>query len=491
MLKDHILDVLPYITSIVNSSLQSGVFPAPLKQALVTPLLKKSNLDVNNLNNFRPVSNLPFMGKIIERAAINQLQQYIADNDLHSRTQSAYRKFHSVETAIVRVTNDLLNAVDDHGEAILILLDLSAAFDTVDHPTLLNRLQQRFGVNGKAYQFFASYLTNRTQSVIIDGTTSDPTKLEWGVPQGSVVGPVLFNIYSSPIEDIIQDHGVSSVSYADDTQLYVLIKPSDRSDAIDRLSKCVDDIRMWMAQNKLKLNDSKTELLHIRSRFAQDLPDIDIKIGINTITSSDNVRNLGVIFDKHLTMSSHINAVCRSASYAIYRIGKLRRYLDKKNTEKLVHAFVTSRIDNCNSILFGLPDKDLNKLQRIQNSAARIVTLTRKHDHITPIMFNLHWLPLKQRIIYKLLLLTFKALHGLAPTYITDLITPYKPPRTLRSSTQHLLKVIPPKSVTYGRSFAVAAPLLWNKLPLAIRGSITTTQFQKRLKTHLFKTAYN
>ena len=114
----------------------------------------------------------------------------------------------------------MLNAVDDHGEVILILLDLSATFNTVDHPTLLNRLKQRFGVNGKACTFLKSYLTNRAQSVIIDGTASDPTKLDWGVPQGSVVGLVLFNIYSSPIEDIIKDRGVSSVSYADDTQLY-------------------------------------------------------------------------------------------------------------------------------------------------------------------------------------------------------------------------------------------------------------------------------
>jgi virulence-associated protein VapD len=278
LVKDHIQDLLPSITSIVNSSLQSGLFPSSLKQALVTPLLKKANLDVEDLKNFRPVSNLPFLGKVIERAAISQLQGYINDNDLHNRTQSAYRKFHSVETAIVRVTNDLLNAVDDHGEAILILLDLSAAFDTVDHSILLHRLRVRYGVSGSTYHWFESYLKNRKKSVVIDGTSSDPTNLDWGVPQGSVVGPEMFVIYSAPIEDIIKEHGFSSVSYADDTQLYVLIKPSDRNKAIDHLSKCIEDIRIWMTENKLMLNDAKTELLHVRSKFAKNVSSANITI---------------------------------------------------------------------------------------------------------------------------------------------------------------------------------------------------------------------
>ena len=159
-------------------SLQSGIFPAKLKEALITPLLKKTNLDVEELKNFRPVSNLPFVGKVIERAAINQLQCYINDNDFHSKNQSAYRCFHSVETATVPVTNDLLRAVDDHGEAVLVLLDLSAAFDTKDHQILLKRLSARYGVTGKAHQWFSSYLENRKQSVIIDDEISNPICLE-------------------------------------------------------------------------------------------------------------------------------------------------------------------------------------------------------------------------------------------------------------------------------------------------------------------------
>jgi hypothetical protein len=212
--------------------------------------------------------------------------------------------------------------------------------------------------------------------------------------------------------------------------------------------------------------------------------------GNSTIPSSEHVRDLGVILDTNLTMTAHINAVCRNASYVIHRIGKLRRYLDNESTEKLVHAFVTSRIDNCNSILYGLPEKQLSKLQRIQNMAARVVTRSKKHDHITPVMFSLHWLPVRQRIVYKVLLLTFKALNNLAPTYITDLIKTYHPPRLLRSASKHLLQEVSAKTVTYGRSFSVTAPRLWNQLPLVIRRSATITQFKTRIKTHLFKVSY-
>ena len=178
-----------------------------------------------------------------------------------------------------------------------------------------------------------------------------------------------------------------------------------------------------MAHNRLKLNDSKTEVLHVKSRFAKNVASVDINIGDTTVSPSDEVRDLGVLLDSCLSMSGHINSVCRSASFAIRKIGKIRRISI--------------------SILFGLPEKELNKLQRIQNMAARVVTLTRKRDHITPVMYELHWLPIHVRIVFKLLLLTYKALNGQAPAYISELISDYQPNRTLRSSSLHLLKETP------------------------------------------------
>ena len=189
-------------------------------------------------------------------------------------------------------------------------------------------------------------------------------------------------------------------------------------------------------------------------------------------------------------MDLFVNNICRSASFALYRIGQIRKFLDKKCTEMLVHAFITCRLDQCNSLLYALPESQIAKLQRIQNSAARLVSLSRKYDHITSILHELHWLPVKYRIIYKILLLTYKCLHGMGPIYLQELLKEYKPVRNLRSSAQ-LRLITSITSTQYGqRSFSAAASELWNDLPLHVKNSQTLAQFKSSLKTHLFTLAF-
>ena len=168
-----------------------------------------------------------------------------------------------------------------------------------------------------------------------------------------------------------------------------------------------------------------------------------------------------------------------------------KKYLSYKTTETLVHAFVTSKIDNCNSLLFGLPKCLISKIQSVQNAAARIITLSRKSDHITPILIDLHWLPVSERVKFKILLTTFKAIHQMAPSYISDMISLYKPPRLLRSSSGISLKHQNYNMKTYGhRSFSVCAPELWNSLPLSLRNLTNLASFKSSLKTFLFKQAF-
>ena len=198
-----------------------------------------------------------------------QLVDHLKAHHLYEVFQSAYRQLHSTETALLRVKNDLLRAVDTHGGAILVLLDLSAAFDTIDHQRLLHTLESSFGIKGKVLDWFQSYLTGRTQTVQIKKSTSEPHELKYGVPQGSVLGPILFTIYTTPLGQLIRRHGLTFYLYADDTQLYLAFKPSEPSSIVNNIScleKCVDDIRAWMKLNLLKLNDDKTELLVITSR---------------------------------------------------------------------------------------------------------------------------------------------------------------------------------------------------------------------------------
>ena len=183
--------------------------------------------------------------------------------------------------------------------------------------------------------------------------------------------------------------------------------------------------------------------------------------------------------------------VRKSASFVLNRIGRIRNVLDSKATERLIHAFITSRLDYCNSMYIHLPDYLINRLQHIQNSAARLVTRTRKHEHITPVLQKLHWLPVIHRIDFKVLMLTYKCLHGQAPTYLSDLLVVTKPSRLTRSA--NATKLVEPRynQEHYGkRAFSVAAPRLWNSLDVSVRNAPSLSSFKTQLKTHLFRKAY-
>ena len=214
--------IAPVLMTIVNSSFTFGVFPHSCKSAIVRPLIKKPDLDANVLKNFRPVSNCSFLEKFLEKAAFIQLNAYFAGNDLYGKYQSVYREGHSCETALLRVHNDVMLALDKQRDVILVLLDLSAAFDNIDHDILLGRLKSWFGIGGAVYSWLESFLRGRTQRISIGSMLSKEVTLEHGVPQGAVLGPLFFVLYMTPLEDIITRHGLNSVIFADDTQLYVV-----------------------------------------------------------------------------------------------------------------------------------------------------------------------------------------------------------------------------------------------------------------------------
>ena len=489
-------EVFPLISTsllnIMNMSLLSGYVPQSFKVAVIKPLLKKHNLDPEVLANYRPISNLPFLSKILEKVVAKQLCDYLKNNDLFEDFQSGFRTHHSTETALVKVTNDLLIASDKGLVSILVLLDLSAAFDTIDHDILLQRLEHLVGIKGTALGWFRSYLSERSQFVCVNDESSMQTKVSHGVPQGSVLGPILFTLYMLPLGNIIRNHSVHFHCYADDTQLYLSIKP-DEINQLNKIQDCLKDLKTWMTLNFLMLNTTKTEVIvlgpkHLRNKLSKDILTMD---GIN-LASSETVRNLGVIFDQDLSFNAHIKSISRTAYFHLRNIAKIRHILPRNDAEKLVHAFVTSRLDYCNSLLSGCTKKSVKSLQLIQNAAARVLTRVRKRDHITPVLAALHWLPIEHRIEFKILLLAYKALNGQAPSYLKELIIPYCPTRALRSKNAGLL-VVPrvSKSTMGARAFSYQAPHLWNQLPVCVRAADTLPVFKSALKTFLFDKAYS
>ena len=484
--------LLPTIHQIVNRSLLEHHMPKVLREAVVKPLIKKPSLDKENYKNFRPVSNLPYLGKIIEQAAIDQIESHLSVHNLHEPLQSAYTPNHSTETAIIKVTNDILCALDDGQCVYLVLLDLSAAFDTIDHSVFLSRLQEDYGVMGGVVDWMASYLSDRYQSININGTHSDKTELKYGFPQGSKIGPFGFKLYTKPLTSIAHKYNINIHLYADDTQLYISFDPNNSKDAIGRMEACITEIRSWMANNLLKLNDSKTEFMILGSeRNIAKVSEQSLSVGDSVVLPSRTVRNIGAMLDRAMTMEVHINATIKSCYAQIRSISKIRKYLLPDSIKSLIHAFVTSRLDTMNSLLYDIPDCLLKKLQKVQHNAARLIVRPKKSSHITPILKDLHWLPIKSRVQYKIILHVFKCLRGQGPAYLTSLLEEYHPARSLRSSCQSLLTKPKTKRKYGDRAFSVAGPTLWNDLPDHLRNSnYSLDVFKKALKTHLFDEYY-
>ena len=415
LLKQYQDQLASVSTTIINASWSCAEFPTELKKAFLTPLIKKLILDCEIFKNYRPVSNLSFISKLVERIVCVQLVDHLKTNNLYEIFQSAYRQLHSTVAALLRVQNDVLQAVDNWGGAILVLLDLSDAFDTINHQKLLNLLNQSFGIRGVALEWFESYLKDRTKTVKIGSRTSTPVTLKYGVLQGSVLGPIIFTMYTTPPGNIIRKHGLNFHLYTDDTQLYISFQPGvsvSNETAIFCLEACIKDIKdikAWVTNNLLKRNDDKTEPIVIttHSNTSQN-QHIGINIGDSLITpSSEPPRNMGVLFDSTCSLNDHVSKICKSINYNSYSIGKIRKYLDTPTADKMINCSITSRLEYCNSLLYDAKGYNISQLQLCQNNAARMLSLRRKFDHITPVLKDLHWLPVEQRIEFKVLLLTY------------------------------------------------------------------------------------
>ena len=490
------------IASIINLSLSSGQFPSVLKHAVISPILKKPTLDTDQPDNYRPVSNLPFLSKLLERAVFIELTDHLARHTLLPDRQSAYRQNYSTETALLGLRNDMLLAADEgHGTA-LVLLDLSAAFDTIDHDVLLNLLNKSCGLTGPVLGWFSNYLRGRTQAVAIGSAVSHTTNIRFGVPQGSVLGGTLFTIYIASLPSETATDGVTIDGFSDDTQARIRLSLGPNISSSPQLSSPLSALSSWCLKceryflaYRVKLNIAKTVFfLAAPKNKSRSLPSLPLTVGSTSIAPVSQCLNLGVIFDSELTMEPHVKNSCKSAFFHLRTIARIRRFLNLSATKALVHAFVLSRLDYCNSLLAGLPEKTIDCLQRVQNAAARLTLRRGRLTSPSALLKELGWLPIKQRIIFKTTTFAFRCRLSppLAPTYLSSLLTAHTPARSLRSSNTVSLSVPRVRLSTFGeRSFSYLAPTLLNSLPPAISGVTSLTTFKSRLKAHLLRVAFS
>ena len=488
LIKQYIDILAPVICKIINTSLSTGEFASPWKTAIVKPLLKKPNLE-HIKKNYRPVSNLSFLSKLVEKASLLSFSEHLESNNLLPVYQSAYRKGYSTETLLIKVYNDILFNMEYQRLTPLVAIDLSAAFDTVNHELLLDIMEGCFGVCDNAKKWISSYLSNRNFEVKINGKHSDVVEINFSVPQGSINGPIYFTCYSSTLGSCVDDSHL--VGYADDHSIYADFKAGDKSaeiDTISHLSSTLHDVKDWMLHNRLKMNDDKTEFIIFGSNHS--LPKCSttgIWVGDSHIQRAECVSLLGIHLDQHLNLKHHIARKARAAACAMFNLMKLRRYLSKETCLQLANALVFSHMDYGNALLINLPESTLKPFQRIQNLTAKIILGRSKYDSSTQALKDLHILPVKVRCEYKVLVLVFKCLNNLAPSYLSNLLSPQSVADNTRSASRNMLAIPFIKRKTFAdRSFSVAGPKLWNKLPENIKCSSSIEDFKKQLKTYLF-----
>ena len=324
-----------------------------------------------------------------------------------------------------------------------------------------------------------------------------------------MLGPIEFCIYTILLGAILNHYKINYHIYADDAQIYCSFEIDSLDEVLNSISDCISDIRSWMITNKLKINDDKTEFLLTTSPHKTITKPIQISIGQEVILPSSSCKSLGVMFDKHLEMNIQVKSICKSTHFHIRNIREIRHLLPSSSAAQLgnireirhllpsssaaqlVHSLVTSRLDYCNALLHRLPDCRIKPLQRVQNIAARVVSLCSRQDDIEDILKSLHWLPVKQRILFKVLLLVYKCKNDLVPEYLRCLCKPYKQDYNSRSNKLDLLDRPSTKKKSYGdRAFSVAGPEEWNRLPLDLKLSPSLETFKSKLKTHLYQQCF-
>ena len=484
--------LIPFLTELFNASLSSGSFPSCWKKAVVTPVPKKGKRDLLEPSSYRPVSGLPVLSKLLERLVVKQIRQHLANFKLLPSEQSAYRSSHSTETALLKVTNDILCNMDNGRPTLLSSLDLSSAFDTVHHPTLLGRLKTSFGFTNTALSWITSYLQDRSQSVRYNGTISSSTHAFCGVPQGSVLGPLLFISYTSDLIPIVKSHGLNIHVFADDVMIYGSCTPSSVKLLSDKLSTCLDSIISWLNSNRLQLNASKTQFIWCSSsRRRKSRPSDPIRIGNASVLPSSSITCLGVPIDCELSFTQHVSKTTSACFSTLRSLRSICRCVPRPLFISLVESLVLSRLTYCISLLYGCPLSLLRRLQAILHASARLVFLCNSFSHVTPLLRQLQWLSVVQRIDFRLAALAHACCHGDCPDYLTDVLhltSEVSGRQGLRSAnvSSLVLPLLRPPTLG-GRSFSMAAARTWNSIPRELTSINCARSFKKAMKSYFME----
>jgi hypothetical protein len=482
--------LIPFLLKLFNKCLSEGRFPRGWKLTRLRPILKNRFSDPHDLSSYRPIAMLPVLSKLLERLVASQLWAHIDKFNLLSPFQSAYRRHHSTETALLKVLSDLHASMDQGQVSLLTSLDLSSAFDSVDHRVLIQRLRTSFGLSSVVLDWFSSFLCSRSMSVMCNSFSSSFTQSnDCGVPQGSVLGPILFLLYTHDVISIVNRFDLQVHIFADDVLIYGSASFAAASDLSVKVSSCIDVVNAWFRSSHLLLNPSKTKVMwSYSSRSKKTVPLTPVRVCNTLILPSSSIKYLGFIIDSHLTFVQNISLTVSSCFAALRSIRSVRQSLSTSATRALVSSLVLSRLDYCISCHYGVPESSLKRLASVLHAGARLVMKSRRFDHVSPLLDRLNWLPIQGRIERRIGRLMFLCMSGRGPNYIAGSFREHSSVPALsrlRSSKTRTL-VRPATRRAFGdRSFFVYGPKMWNSLPCEIRDAHSFTSFYKLFNDYI------
>ena len=471
IIKLIMIPILPALTILINQSLVTGIFPDKMKIARILPLIKKANSF--QIDNFRPISLLSSLSKILEKCVFEQVYAYFEEKRLFYCSQYGYRKIHSTEYACLELVDKLMTDLDKGETPICFFLDLSKAFDTINHSILLSKLKY-YGLDNNSLQWFESYLSNRHQYVEIDNVRSGIKPLLTGVPQGSILGPLLFIIYMNDINLVSKKF--EAILYADDTSLSSIIKLFRNGNTSMSINNELLLIYDWLNANKLSLNISKTKYMVFRypQRSASTIPDLNIYINEHRVEKVSTFDFLGLTINETLTWKDHIHKTCSKISKVIGIMSRCKKFLPSSVLLKIYNALIISRI-NYGILCWGFENKRIYKLQK---KAIRLICNEKYLAHTDPLFFKLN--TLKVNDIYKRHCLKFFFNHenGKLPFHFKNYIFRNNSGHTHNTRHRYAFQALASNRVSSDKILRQLLPKILNNIPECIRSCVYTHSLQ-------------